>query len=353
MLDKLAAINDRFNEIERLMVEPSTLADFEQVAKLAKERSDLQPVIEKYHEYLVAQQQLNDAKEMLKDADPDIRDFAQLELEEAKERIPTIEEELKVILLPKDPRDNKNVIIEVRAGTGGDEAGLFAADLYRMYTRYAEAHRFKYELLAEHESGIGGFSMVKFIVKGDGAYSRYKYEGGVHRVQRVPETESQGRIHTSTATVAILAELDEVDVEINISDVRVDVYRSQGAGGQSVNTTDSAVRLTHIPSGIVVEMQDERSQLQNKLRAWQALRNRLYEMELEKQISEQEGDRRKQVGSGDRSEKIRTYNYPQSRVTDHRINYSSYNLPVVMDGKLDEFIDQLATQEQADKLAAV
>ena len=353
MLDKLAAINDRFNEIERLMVEPSTLADFEKVAKLAKERSDLQPVIEKYHEYLVAQQQLNDAKEMLKDADPDIRDFAQLELEEAKERIPTIEEELKVILLPKDPRDNKNVIIEVRAGTGGDEAGLFAADLYRMYTRYAEAHRFKYELLAEHDSGIGGFSMVKFIVKGDGAYSRYKYEGGVHRVQRVPETESQGRIHTSTATVAILAELDEVDVDINISDVRVDVYRSQGAGGQSVNTTDSAVRLTHIPSGIVVEMQDERSQLQNKLRAWQALRNRLYEMELEKQISEQEGDRRKQVGSGDRSEKIRTYNYPQSRVTDHRINYSSYNLPVVMDGKLDEFIDQLATQEQADKLAAV
>ena len=353
MLEKLAGIHARFNEIERLMVDPSILADFEQVAKLAKERSDLQPIIEQYHLYLAAQQQLNDAKEMLKDADPDIRDLAQVELDEAKERIPLIEEALKVMLLPKDPRDSKNVIIEVRAGAGGDEAGLFAADLYRMYTRYAEAHKFKYELLAEHESGIGGFSMVKFIVKGEGAYSRYKYEGGVHRVQRVPETESQGRIHTSTATVAILAELDEVDVDVNVSDVRVDVYRSQGAGGQSVNTTDSAVRLTHIPSGIVVEMQDERSQLQNKLRAWQALRNRLYEMELEKQISEQEGDRRKQVGSGDRSEKIRTYNYPQSRVTDHRINYSNYNLPVVMDGKLDEFIDQLATQEQAEKLAAV
>lgn len=353
MLDKLAGINARFNEIDRLMMDPSTLSDFEQVAKLAKERSDLQPIIEQYQQYLAAQQQLSDAKEMLKDADPDIRDLAQVELDEAKERIPLIEEALKVMLLPKDPRDSKNVIIEVRAGAGGDEAGLFAADLYRMYTRYAEAHKFKYELLAEHESGIGGFSMVKFIVKGEGAYSRYKYEGGVHRVQRVPETESQGRIHTSTATVAILAELDEVDVEVNVNDVRVDVYRSQGAGGQSVNTTDSAVRLTHIPSGIVVEMQDERSQLQNKLRAWQALRNRLYEMELEKQISEQEGDRRKQVGSGDRSEKIRTYNYPQSRVTDHRINYSNYNLPVVMDGKLDEFIDQLATQEQAEKLAAV
>ena len=222
-----------------------------------------------------------------------------------------------------------------------------------MYTRYAEANRYKYEILTESESGVGGYSQIKFLVKGDGAYSRYKYESGVHRVQRVPETESQGRVHTSTATVAVLAELDDVDVDLKPNDVRVDVFRSQGAGGQSVNTTDSAVRLTHEPTGIVVEMQDERSQLQNKLRAFQVLRNRIYEAEVERQRNEQEAERRGQIGSGDRSEKIRTYNYPQSRVTDHRINYSSHNLPVIMDGKLDEFIDELATQAQAEKLAAV
>ncbi len=354
MIDKLAGIEDRYNELERLMADPEVAQDYEQVAKYAKERSDLEDIVEKYREYRDVVESLEEAREIQQTSkDADMRELAQMEIEELAPQVPVMEEELKVMLLPKDPRDDKNVIIEIRAGAGGNEAGLFAADLYRMYTRYAEANRYKYEVLTESESGIGGYSQIKFLVKGDGAYSRYKYESGVHRVQRVPETESQGRVHTSTATVAVLAELDDVDVDLRPSDVRVDVFRSQGAGGQSVNTTDSAVRLTHEPTGIVVEMQDERSQLQNKARAFQVLRNHLYEAEVERQRSEQEAERRGQIGSGDRSEKIRTYNYPQSRVTDHRINYSSHNLPVIMDGKLDEFIDELATQAQAEKLAAV
>ena len=354
MIDKLAGIEDRYNELERLMGDPEIAQDYEQVAELAKERSGLQEIVTKFREYKETVQALEEAQDILKnDDDPDMRELAEMEAAELKEAVPEMEEELKMLLLHKDPRDEKNVVMEIRAGAGGDEAGLFAADLLRMYTRYAEANRFKYEILTESETGVGGYSQVKLMIKGNGAYSRYKYESGVHRVQRVPETESQGRVHTSTATVAVLAELDDVDVSVNPADVRVDVFRSQGAGGQSVNTTDSAVRLTHVPTGIVVEMQDERSQLQNKERAWTVLRNRLYEAEVERQRSEQEAERRSQIGSGDRSEKIRTYNYPQSRVTDHRVNYSSYNLPVVMDGKLDEFIDELATQEQADKLAAV
>ncbi|MEL6148486.1 MAG: peptide chain release factor 1 [Chloroflexota bacterium] len=351
MIDKLAGIENRYNELEKMMGDPEVASDYELVAKYAKERSDIQPIVQKFREYRSKSEAFEEAKEMLRD--PEMRELAEMEVEELKDQLPAMEEELKVMLLPKDPRDDKNVVIEIRAGAGGDEAALFAADLYRLYTRYAEANKYKYELLTENETGGGGFSQIKFTIKGDGAYSRYKYESGVHRVQRVPETESQGRIHTSTVTVAVLAELEDVDVELNLSDVRVDVFRSQGAGGQSVNTTDSAVRLTHEPTGIVVEMQDERSQLQNKLRAFTVLRNRLYEAEVERQRSEQEAERRSQIGSGDRSEKIRTYNYPQSRVTDHRINYSSYNLGGVMDGKLDEFIDELATQEQADRLAAV
>jgi peptide chain release factor 1 len=354
MMDKLAGIEDRYNELEKLMGDPEIAQDYELVAKYAKERSDLEPIVQKFREYRDKKEALDETQELLRaETDPDMRELAEAEIDELKAALPELEDELKMMLLPKDQRDDKNVIIEIRAGAGGDEAGLFAADLFRMYTRYAEMNRYKYELLMESETGVGGFSQIKFKIKGDGAYSRYKYESGVHRVQRVPETESQGRVHTSTATVAVLAELDDVDVALNPNDVRVDVFRSQGAGGQSVNTTDSAVRLTHEPTGIVVEMQDERSQLQNKLRAFQVLRNRLYEAEVERQRSEQEAERRSQIGSGDRSEKIRTYNYPQSRVTDHRINYSSYNLQGVMDGKLDEFIDELATQEQADKLAAV
>jgi peptide chain release factor 1 len=351
MIDKLAGIEDRYNELERLMGDPEVAQDYEIVAKYAKERSDLELIVTKYRVYKEKYTAFEQAKEMLRD--PEMHELAQMEVDELEDVIPAIEEDLKMLLLPKDPRDDKSVIIEIRAGAGGDEAGIFAADLYRLYTRYAEQNGYKYELLTENESGVGGYNRIKFMIKGAGAYSRLKYESGVHRVQRVPATESQGRIHTSTATVAVLAELEDVDVELNLNDVRVDVFRSQGAGGQSVNTTDSAVRLTHEPTGIVVEMQDERSQLQNKLRAFTVLRNRLYEAEVERQRSEQEAERRGQVGTGDRSEKIRTYNYPQSRVTDHRINYSSYNLQGVMDGKLDEFIDELATRAQAEKLAAV
>ncbi len=351
MMDKLAGIEARYNELERLMGDPEVAQDYEKVAKYAKERSDLDPIVHKFQEYKEKHDAFEQAKEMLRD--PEMRELAQMEVDELQETIPAMEEDLKLLLLPKDPRDDKSVVIEIRAGAGGDEAGIFAADLFRLYTRYAEQQGYKYELLSENESGVGGYSQVKFTIKGAGAYSRLKYESGVHRVQRVPATESQGRIHTSTATVAVLAELEDVDVELNLNDVRVDVFRSQGAGGQSVNTTDSAVRLTHEPTGIVVEMQDERSQLQNKLRAFTVLRNRLYEAEVERQRTEQEAERRDQIGSGDRSEKIRTYNYPQSRVTDHRINYSSYNLQGVMDGKLDDFIDELATRAQADKLAAV
>jgi len=254
------------------------------------------------------------------------------------------------MLLPKDKRDDKNVIVEIRAGAGGDEAGLFAADLFRMYSYYAEARRWKVEIIDQHESGIGGYKEIKFEVRGQGAYSRLKFESGVHRVQRVPETESQGRVHTSTVTVAVLAEMDEVDVALNMNDVRVDVYRSGGAGGQSVNTTDSAVRMTHIPTGLVVAVQDERSQLQNRERAKQIMIARLYEIEMERQRSEQENERRSQVGTGERSEKIRTYNYPQSRVTDHRLNMN-FNLQIVMEGDLDPIIDDLITRDQADKLS--
>ena len=265
--------------------------------------------------------------------------------------IDALRERLKIMLLPKDLRDEKNVIMEIRAGAGGDEAGLFAADLFRMYSYYAESRRWKVEVIDQHETGIGGFKEIKFEVRGQGAFSRLKFESGVHRVQRVPETESQGRVHTSTVTVAVLAEMDEVDVELNMNDVRVDVYRSGGAGGQSVNTTNSAVRMTHIPTGLVVAVQDERSQLQNRERAKQILIARLYEMEMEKQRSAQENERRSQVGTGERSEKIRTYNYPQNRVTDHRINLTSYNLHAVLNGDMDIFIDELITRDQAEKLS--
>jgi peptide chain release factor 1 len=282
-----------------------------------------------------------------------MRELAEMELAELTPQVEPLEEEIKLLLVPKDPRDDKNVIMEIRAGTGGDEAALFAADLYRMYTRYAEKQGWKTEIMSQSDIGIGGLKEITFLIKGKGAYSKLKFESGVHRVQRVPSTESQGRIHTSTATVAVLAEVEEVDIEIPANDIRIDVYKSAGAGGQSVQKNSTAVRITHEPSGLVVACQDERSQLQNKLRAMAILRARLYEMEEEKRRSERADARRSQIGSGERSEKIRTYNYPQSRVTDHRINHSSYNLQGMMEGNIDEFIEELTTRDEAERLAAV
>jgi peptide chain release factor 1 len=353
MLDKLIQVEARYDEIEKLMGDPDVAQDYEKVAELAKERSDLQGIVEAYRAYQKQEEELEGAKELLYSADdPEMKEMAQMEVAELEESTEDLLEKLKFMLLPKDPRDSKNVIVEIRAGAGGDEAGIFAGDLMRMYTRYAESNKWKVEMLDINEQGNGVYKNITFQIKGDGAFSRLKYESGVHRVQRVPATESQGRIHTSTSTVAVLAEMDEVDVELNMNDVEVQVFRARGAGGQSVNTTDSAVRMIHKPTGVVVEMQDERSQLQNKIRAKQVLIARLYEAEVERQRSAREQERRGQVGSGDRSEKIRTYNYPQGRVTDHRIGYSNYNLPAVMDGGLDDFIDNLATQEQAEMLAA-
>ena len=353
MLEKLAEVESRYLELEDLMGDPAIATDYERVAELAKERAGLQDIVDAYRQYRRGTAELEDARDLMQAAeDAEMRVLASEEVAELEASNADLQERLRLMLLPKDPRDGKNVIIEIRAGAGGDEAGIFAGDLMRLYTRYAESNRWKVEMLDVNEQGNGVFKNITFEVKGEGAFSRLKYESGVHRVQRVPTTESQGRIHTSTATVAVLAEMDEVDVQLNMSEVETQVFRARGAGGQSVNTTDSAVRLIHKPTGLVVEMQDERSQLQNKLRAKQVLIARLYEAEVERQRSEREAERRGQVGSGDRSEKIRTYNYPQGRVTDHRINTSSYNLPAVMDGELDAFIDQLATQEQAEQLAA-
>jgi peptide chain release factor 1 len=354
MFDKLAGIDNRYNELERLMSDPETMNDYEKIVEYSKERAEIEEIVQKFRIYKVQSHQLEDAKALLyEESDPELREMAKAEIDELEESTGLLEAELTSLLLPKDPRDDKNVIMEIRAGAGGDEAALFSADLFRLYTRYAEKLRWKVSVTSENELGMGGYKRIEFEIKGKGAFSRLKYESGVHRVQRVPATESQGRVHTSTSTVAVLAEMDEVDINLDMKDVRVDVFRSQGAGGQSVNTTDSAVRMTHIPTGLVVECQDERSQLQNRIRAKQIMVNRLYEIEAERQRSEREAERRDQVGTGERSEKIRTYNYPQNRVTDHRINVSSYNLQGFMDGDgLDEFIDELATREQAGKLAA-
>lgn len=351
MLDKLANIEARYDELERLMSDPAVLSDYSRIAELSKERTSLSEIVEAYRDYKRQVAQLADARAMRDaESDPDMLALAEDEIAELEASLPTLEERLRVLLIPKDPRDEKNVIMEIRAGAGGDEAGLFAADLFRMYSYYAMQHGYKIDVIDQNEKGAGGFAEIKFEVKGKGAYSRLKFEGGVHRVQRVPATESQGRVHTSTVTVAVLAEMEAVDVQLNMNDVQMDTFRAGGAGGQNVQKNETAVRLTHIPSGLVVAVQDERSQLQNKERAMSVLIARLYELELDKQRSQLEGERRGQVGTGERSEKIRTYNYPQNRVTDHRVGVTSYNLPTIMNGDIDEFIDALITQDQAEKL---
>ena len=351
MLEKLAGIERRFIEIDQEMADAGE--DYQRVAELARERADLEPIVTAYREYSALNEQLGEAKVLMSTEDAELRELALEEVAGLETALESLEVELRAMLLPRDPRDKRNVIMEIRAGTGGDEATIFAADLFRMYSRYAEGLGWSIEILSQNETGVGGFREIVFQIKGKGAYSRLKYESGVHRVQRVPVTESQGRIHTSTATVAVLAEADEVEIKIPEKDIKMDVYRSAGAGGQNVQKNATAVRLTHLPTGMVVQCQDERSQLQNRMRAMSILRARLYEIALREMQEKEDATRRAQVGSGERSEKIRTYNFPQSRVTDHRIGLSSHNLPAVLDGDLDLFIDELATREEAERLQAI
>ena len=352
MFDKLEDLLIRYEEIMGELQEPDVVNDQNRFRKLMKEQNDLTPIVEAYKEYKSCKQNIEDSLLMLEEeSDEEMKELAKEELNDSKKRIEELEQELKILLLPKDPNDDKNVIVEIRAGAGGDEAALFAAEIYRMYIHYADNRRWKSEIISLSENGIGGFKEVVFMLTGQGAYSRMKYESGVHRVQRVPETESGGRIHTSTITVAVMPEAEEVDVVIDEKDIRIDVMRASGNGGQCVNTTDSAVRLTHYPTGIVIYSQTEKSQLQNKEKAFRLLRSKLYELELEKQQSAEAEARRSQIGTGDRSEKIRTYNFPQGRVTDHRINLTLYKLDKIMDGDIQEIIDACIAADQAAKLA--
>lgn len=354
MFDRLEDIVRRFEEILEELNNPSVVENQERFRKLMKEQTDLTPIVEAYKSYQAARQDVEDSLAILEEEnDEEMRQLAKEELSDAKNRIEELEQQMKILLLPKDPNDDKNVIVEIRAGAGGDEAALFAAELYRMYARFAERNRWKTELISVNENGIGGFKEAVFMITGQGAYSKLKYESGVHRVQRVPATESGGRIHTSTSTVAIMPEAEEVDVELDMNDCRFDVFRASGNGGQCVNTTDSAVRLTHIPTGIVVSCQDEKSQLKNKEKALKVLRSRLYDLELAKKQSAEAEERRSQIGTGDRSEKIRTYNFPQGRVTEHRIKLTLYKIDAIMDGDLYEVIDSLIAADQAAKLTSM
>ena len=352
MFDKLEDILIRLDEIINELAEPNVASDTGRFQKLMKEQADIQPIADAYKEYKSCNETVEDSLMMLEEEkDEEMRQMLKEELSDAKKRIEELEYELKILLLPKDPNDSKNVIVEIRAGAGGDEAALFAAEIYRMYVKYAESQRWKTEMMSLNENGIGGFKEVTFMINGNGAYSKLKYESGVHRVQRVPETESGGRIHTSTITVAIMPEAEEIDFHLDMNDCKFDVFRASGNGGQCVNTTDSAVRLTHIPTGIVISCQDEKSQLKNKDKALKVLRSRLYEMELAKQHDAEAEARRSQIGTGDRSEKIRTYNFPQGRVTDHRIKLTLHRLENILNGDLDEIIDSLIAADQAAKLS--
>ena len=350
MEEKLAGIEAHYNELTAQMARPEVTSDYSRYAELARQQNEIQPIVSAYHEWQRARKELADAQALAEGDDPEMAEMARTELEGLQHKIDALDKQLKSLLLPKDPNDERDVIMEIRAGAGGDEAGLFAADLFRMYTRYSEEHHWKVELLDENETGIGGYKEVIFNVRGKGAYSRLKFESGVHRVQRVPTTEASGRIHTSTATVAVLPQVDDVEINIPEKDIEVEVYKSQGAGGQNVQKNSTAVRIRHIPTGIVVQCQDERSQLQNRLRAMSILRARLYAIEQGKRDAAISETRRDQVGSGERSEKIRTYNFPQNRVTDHRLDKSLYHLEAVLNGNLEEFIDELGERDQAQKM---
>ena len=352
MFQKLEAVEKRFEELTQKISDPEVIARQNEWREYMKEHAELEPIVEKYREYKKVEKEYQEAKEMMDDAstDKELKDLAEMEMLEAKEKLPKIEEEIKILLIPKDKDDDKNVICEIRAGAGGEEAALFAGTLFRMYSMYAERKHWKLEILNENETGLGGYKEISFMITGKGAYSRLKFESGVHRVQRVPDTEASGRIHTSTATVAVLPVVEDVEVEINPSDIKMEVFRSSGAGGQHINKTSSAVRLIHEPTGIVVECQTERSQFQNKDNAMRMLKTKLYDMEKQKQDSEIRNARKSQVGSGDRSEKIRTYNYPQGRITDHRIGLSIYQMEDFLNGNLDEMIDNLIAADRAEKL---
>lgn len=351
MIEKLESIKHRFEEVGQLIVQPDAMADMAIYSKLNKEYKDLEKIVSRYDEYADALNHLKEAKEVLQtEKDEEFREMAKQEIDELGPKIDSLEEELKILLIPKDPNDSKNIILEIRAGTGGDEASIFAGDLFRMYKSYAEAQKWKFAVLDYNEGTAGGYKEIVASIEGEDVYGQLKFESGVHRVQRVPATESQGRIHTSAATVAVLPEAEEVDVDLNMGDIRKDTFRASGAGGQHINKTESAVRLTHIPSGLVVECQDGRSQHSNYDKALKVLRSRLYEIELKKHNDEISSQRKSMVGSGDRSDKIRTYNYPQGRVTDHRINYSVHNLPTVMNGQIADFIEQLRIAENAEKM---
>ncbi len=352
MLNKLKGAEERFLDIEKMLYDPEVISDNERYSSLLKEHKNLAPVVEKYREYKKAEDSYNESKAMLDEGglEKDFKELVLAEYEEAKEATARIYEELKILLLPKDPNDDKNVIVEIRGGAGGEESALFAGVLFRMYSMYAENKRWKTEILYSNPTELGGFKEISFMITGEGAYSRFKFESGVHRVQRVPETESQGRIHTSTTTVAVLPEAEEVDIEINPTDLQIDTFRSSGAGGQHINKTESAIRITHLPTGTVVECQDERSQHKNKDKAMKILRSKILEAEREKQQSSIADERKSQVGSGDRSERIRTYNYPQKRLSDHRIGLTIYKLEQILNGDLDEVIDALITYDTAEKL---